>query len=409
MELKRASLILNTPPVTPRNSLLVPLSAGPSGGHGERMFDLQEFLAQGFKGDVRQSITEVDEMPRPLSSQTATEFQSQGSGLSSQGLSQGLSSQGLSGSLSQHSDGKSATELNLGSNTNSNNSNNNSNYDGVIALEPAGSTLLNESIMSMEDILAEFDVGVGATAFSYAPSPSSSSGRDGETRLTLPPLDNSTTSQESSVSNRPASSEQSMQQSLSVQHQRQHSRSFNSGLNRLNVPTDTSRQSQTLPKSVSSDNMLTESGKGSKTKKGKGKDKAQKEKGASWKRKKQAKQHRSTEVLSSGKPPSGKPPKKHKLLLEPRGPLYSGGGEVDTWRHSTALDSSHLSELTSIHHCSEAVGTEEDTREKELKRLSLQPVAADGDKTFTLSDFLQPQVSPPDSDDKSFWHEYGQI
>ena len=202
MELKRASLIINTPPVTPRNSLLLsaPHSAGPSsggyhlghtpggvslggggGGGGERMFDLQEFLMRGFEsGDVRQSITEVDEglgdHGLTISRQSATDFhQSQGSGMSS---SQGGLSQGLSQSLSQHSEGKSSSvggaatvELNMSANSNNNNSNNNDSTllladdDGGGGLAGGGGMVArdrSESFMSMEDILSEFDAGVGA-------------------------------------------------------------------------------------------------------------------------------------------------------------------------------------------------------------------------------------------------------
>lgn len=392
MELKRASLILNTPPVTPRNSLLLstPHSAGASGGHasssGEKMFDLQEFLTRGFEsGDVRQSITEVDESDQPLSHQQVTEFESQGSGIGSQGgLSQGLSSLGLS--LSQYSDGKSATELNVGANSNSNNNNS---YDssGGTAFQ-AGGSVLNESVMSMEDILAEFNISCTAE-------------RASESRLTF---DNSTTSLQIPVPNRPASSEDSTQ-TLSMQHQQQHSRSFNSGLNKLVVSTDPhmSRKSQTLSKSASTDMLSGTDVEGSK-KKGKGKNRGQK--GGSKK-----KRHRSSEALVGGsmdmsrKPPSGRQ-KKNKLLLEPRGPLY-GDSEVEPHTlDSELMNSSHLPELTSMpHHCEVGSG---DVREERSKGLSVQPFASAGDKSLSLAEFLEPQLSPG-SDDKSFWQDYGQI
>ena len=49
MELKRDSMILNTPPITPHNSLLLtaPHSASASSS-GEKMFDLQEILHTNF-------------------------------------------------------------------------------------------------------------------------------------------------------------------------------------------------------------------------------------------------------------------------------------------------------------------------------------------------------------------------
>ena len=445
MELKRASLIINTPPVTPRNSLLlsVPHSAGPSstsfhtpsmGGGGERMFDLQEFLMRGFElGDVRQSITEVDEgMEQHLSHEPATEFQSQGSGLSSQ------LSQGLSQSLSQHSDGKAsssagggAVELNTSTNSNTNNNNNNNTlvyYDDSMSSSAmmGGARARSESFMSMEDILSEFDIGVGSAGL--PPVLVYPSEQDDESRLTLlPSCDNSSTggTMSSSLTRPPSShlplpmivpslsdhhhhhhrggivsSRDEASMNISVQHQRQHSRSFNSGLNRLTLPGEL-RKSQTLPKSVSTEIL-------SKKKKGKsGKDKTKK--GGSKKKKFAG----SSDVLSrakdmSQKPPTGRP-KKNKLLLEPRGPFYGDDDSVEFCKNSTLLNpplSSNLSELTNIHcdYEEEQVMVEE----RGIETLNLEPHHTDKEKSLSLADFIEPQLSPG-SDDKSVWLEYGQI
>lgn len=385
MELKRASLILNTPPVTPRNSLLMtaPHSASALSG-GEKMFDLQEFLSRGFEsGSLRRSITEETDR---LSNQPATEFRSQGSGISSQGLSQGLSaSQGLS----QQSDGQAAMELNVGAN-----SNNNNNYDSSVnstGFEARGSSRHNDSIMSMDEILYEID-GVEVPPSVVT---SSTSGREGEPQLTLLP---STASRQVPTSSQPDMSTRT----LSVQHRREHSRSFNSGLNSLMIPVDPimSRSSQTLPTSVSTE-MLSDD---SRRPKKKGKDKTWTQKAGSKK-----KRHGSSEALSSArdiaqKPPSGKP-KKNKLLLEPRGPLY-GGSDLGLNRHSVAVC---LSELTNVHQQCDAgasvVGEQGDMQS------DLVPMASTDNDSLSLTNFLHHQMSPGsmDNDEKSFWQEYGQI
>lgn len=61
MELKRASLILNTPPVTPRNSMLLSATSSAAAMNSERMFDLQEFLNTLGSGDPEAAIPEVEE------------------------------------------------------------------------------------------------------------------------------------------------------------------------------------------------------------------------------------------------------------------------------------------------------------------------------------------------------------
>ena len=391
------------------------------------MFDLQEFLSRGFEsGDLRHSITEVDEAERMLSTQPATEFHSQGSGMSSQGLSQGLSQ------MSHQSDGKSGVELNMSTNSNTNN-NNGCAYDSSTG---SGGALCdgghNDSILSVDDILEEFDVGVA----SFPVTTATPTRRGDEGRLALYPCDDSAATPVAVTSHHPppplsippsltgrhqTSGEAGGMKNLSVQPQRQHSRSFNSGLNRLTLPTDLRHSSQTLPKSVSTDvlcNTDATAASALSKKKGKGKDRTLR--GVGFKKKRRA---GSSEALSGGssqKPPTGKT-KKNKLLLEPRGPLYGGEGDAELRRHSALVNSSssHLSLLTSVHddHHMESpvVGTAaEDERGGEgggegegEKRVELQP-SDSREETVSLTELLQPQFSP---EDKSSWqeHEYGQI
>jgi hypothetical protein len=399
MELKRASLIINSPPVTPRDSLLLsaPHSAGhthltPSGG-GEKMFDLQEFLMRGFEpgGNVRQSITEVDEAggggaEEALQLQPATEFQSQGSGLSSSQLSQGLSQ------LSQHSEGKSsAAELNVSANSNTNNNNSNDDGDGVWVYDSlgggaavmGGGRVRSESFMSLEEMMSEFEGSLGSSAPPPAGLPvpgselrphpqvlSDESATPTPTTMMSPFYPPSSVA--SSTSNQHLASgeeESSPSRNLSAQHQRQHSCSFNSGLNRLTVPAEPPlhHRSQTLSfsKSVSTD-MLSGKGAAAKTAKtrGRGRDKTKKGVAATAAGSKKKRHTGSTEVLSgrahrdasSLKPPPGRP-RKNKLVLQPRGPLYGeGGGSVELREHSALMvesSSSHLSQLTHVDYTTE--------------------------------------------------------
>jgi len=117
MELKRASLILNTPPVTPRNSLLV-TNVGNSGppGMGNNTLDLQEFLSLYEPEELQAAIPEVEETelePR-FQDQSTTNFQaSQTSHLSTSSLHSSSQSQG----------NEPVPELNVDANMNNNNSN----------------------------------------------------------------------------------------------------------------------------------------------------------------------------------------------------------------------------------------------------------------------------------------------
>ena len=344
------------------------------------MFDLQEFLSKFDAGDVRQSIIEVDESEQQLSGQPATEFQSQGSGLS----------------LSQQSDGKSL-ELNTEANTNNNNNNNNNNnYGGPTAVE-IGDNPHDESLMSMDDILAEFDAGVNATITSDG-HPSE---RSSDSRPAFPTLDSSGSSQAASAQGSVSHNEPSAL-GLPVQHRRQHSRSFNSGLNELQVTVADEKMSmQGIAKSQSTE-VLKNAGEKGKKEKGKGKSGKGKGKGKPGKEDSKKKQvlHRSSETLASGredkshKPPTGKS-KRHKLVFEPRGPLY-GGGELDLRRRCTSM-ASELSMWTSEE-------TAERVREKDKKRHSFQPLSAEGSEPLSLS-----EISLPMSDEESYWQEYGHI
>ena len=73
MELKRASLILGTPPVTPRNSMFLGNGTNAAGGaNSSGMFDIQEFLSL-FQGDTSQSpIPEETEPDTQSHSRTKT-------------------------------------------------------------------------------------------------------------------------------------------------------------------------------------------------------------------------------------------------------------------------------------------------------------------------------------------------
>ena len=421
------------------------------------MFDLQEFLLRGFEpgaGNVRQSITEVDEAGEreglALQHQTASEFHSQGSGMSSQGLSQ----------LSQHSEGgkSSVAELNVSLNSNANNNNSNS----VSVFDSSGGSLVctgrgrSESMMSMDEILNEFDIGGASLALSQpagsglrhdsetrpqliltsndSTTPTPSSVRLSSSSLSQPPPLHLPTRITSHSSHQHLEDEEENSRGLMVHHQRQHSRSFNSGLNQLVVAEDPRRRSKTLSlaKSISSD-TLNKKGSGSnlgKKKKGKGKDKVTKTSVGSKK-----KHHTgSVEALSqrdvSQKPPVGRP-RRTKLVLEPRGPLFGvEGGGSELRRHSALMvetHSSHLSQLTHVdyqeagetpegdhHDMGETPEVKEGSEREEGREesvLSLQPAAGDGE-SLSLADFFHGQIAPsppPGAEDDSVWQEYGQF
>ena len=453
MELKRASLIINSPPMTPRNSLLLsaPHSASHTsggGGGGERMFDLMQFL--GTTANVRQSITEVDE-GRDLQHQLAAEFQSQGSGMSSsQGLSQGLSQ------LSQHSDGgkSSVAELNTSLNSNTNNNNNDdtsvfysSGGGGLVVPDDRGGRVRSESLMSMDEVLGEFDMSL-ATTFSQSetgyglggeprPQPAATPTYESTTHTATstavslsssslsPPLPLPTiTTHHSSTTHLTSPEAELSSRNLSVQPQRQHSQSFNSGLNQLLVPSEPRPRSQTLSlaKSVSSD-MLSGRRTAATAAKKKRKGKEKTTKGGAGSKKNKRQHTGSMEALSSGKPPLGRP-RKNKLVLEPRGPLYGTDGGGTELRHHSALmvesRSSHLSQLTHIDRqydndttelppVSTTGETEGVGREEEERRVLDLQVAADRE-SLSLSDFLQRPLSPSSVEgEDAVVQEYGQI
>ena len=128
MELKRASLILNTPPVTPRNSLL--LTTTNSGGG--QIFDLQEFLSKLDSEDTQAPIPEVEETePEPnLQDQPTIVFQH--------------SLQSSTSGLSLSDDPPTTIELNVEGNSNNSNNNNN-NEDDEITLTAGGKDGLSSS------------------------------------------------------------------------------------------------------------------------------------------------------------------------------------------------------------------------------------------------------------------------
>ncbi len=125
MELKRASLVLNTPPVTPRNSLLISSSAV-AGNNSGQLFDIQEFLNQFDSEDSGQGVipeVEETESEQHFQNQPAPELQP--------------SQQAASASLPDETDSQTTTPVRLEPggveiNTNNNNSNNNNNSEATV-------------------------------------------------------------------------------------------------------------------------------------------------------------------------------------------------------------------------------------------------------------------------------------
>lgn len=151
MELKRASLIINTPPSTPRNSLYIPVPPPSNSSNNTQMFDLQEFLCKFDPSDSPGVIPE-DEEVQQLSKAPSREFRS-----SQQSMSQrSRSSNSLQSAPSQTSLSSKNTEgapviINPAINSNFNNNNsNNSSQSGVpnvfVSLNSTGgsNTLIEE-------------------------------------------------------------------------------------------------------------------------------------------------------------------------------------------------------------------------------------------------------------------------
>ena len=120
MELQRASLIINTPPATPRNSLLLPV---PPPSNSSQMFDLQEFLSKFDPGDSPGTIPEHEEL-KQLSNIPSREFKSSQQSVSQRSKSSSsLHSAPSQTSISSKNDG--GVIINPGTNGNFNNNNSN--------------------------------------------------------------------------------------------------------------------------------------------------------------------------------------------------------------------------------------------------------------------------------------------
>ena len=396
MELKRASLILNTPPVTPRNSLLLTVPHSASGSGGERMFDLQEFLKHD-SGDVRQSIIEVDEPEHQLAHQQV--FHSQGSGMSLSQHSDARSVELKSGNLSQYSDARSM-ELNLEGNTNNSNS-----HDTAVIMVESRDGPHNESLMSMDDIIAEFDAGLDITVSDGPPAE-----RVSDKQPASPPTctsDSPVMSLEGDTQGSVSCSQQPNPATsflLTHHHRRQHSRSFNSGLDEIHGEMEGSTGIRQLPKSQSNE-VLQDTGKKGKAKSSwKGRWKPGGGDSKKNKKKKQQDLHRSSETFprnkdKSLKPPSGRP-RGPKLVFEPRGPLF-GGGELESRKRSSS-SSTELGTRSS----SQVEAAAERSRVGATKRHSLQHVSEGGDE-LSLVDMLR--SLSPEPGEESYWQEYGNI
>lgn len=139
MELKRASLVLNTPPVTPRNSMLLNPTSSGSGGN---MFDLQEFLSKLESEGTPRPIPEVEEteLEQHLQSMPASEFQDR---QPPQASETGSSGGADAGADVGGTDAGNVPEVNVEGNSNSSNNNNNEQaFLTLIPREPTTSGLL---------------------------------------------------------------------------------------------------------------------------------------------------------------------------------------------------------------------------------------------------------------------------
>ncbi len=118
MELKRASLIIGTPPSTPRNSMLLPV---PPPSNSSQIFDLSEFLSKFDPGDASGTIPENEELQQ-LSA--ARDFRTSQQSVSQRSKSSSsLQSAPSQTSLSSKNDGVPVI-INPAANANFNNNNN---------------------------------------------------------------------------------------------------------------------------------------------------------------------------------------------------------------------------------------------------------------------------------------------
>ncbi len=121
MELQRASLIIGTPPSTPRNSML--LAAAPP-SNSSQMFDLSEFLSKFDPGDTPGTIPENEEFHQ-LNAAPSREFRTSQQSVSQRSKSSSsLHSAPSQTSISSKTDGMPVI-VNPAANANFNNNNNN--------------------------------------------------------------------------------------------------------------------------------------------------------------------------------------------------------------------------------------------------------------------------------------------
>ncbi len=154
MELTRASLIIGTPPSTPRNSML--LAAAPP-SNSSQMFDLSEFLSKFDPGDTPGTIPEDEELHQ-LTAVASREFRTSQQSVSQRSKSSSsLHSAPSQTSISSKNDGMPVI-INPAANANFNN-NNNATLD-ILFLEsssqvsgPSSSTPTSDSTNGLADML----------------------------------------------------------------------------------------------------------------------------------------------------------------------------------------------------------------------------------------------------------------
>ena len=173
MELKRASLIIGTPPATPRNSLLLTSNSG-------QMFDLQEFLSKNDSSisshSQRDTIHEVEETEScdhldklPSASKETNLKTSQHSMSQVSKSSVSLhSSHSVASVLRSNDDEQSATNPEVLASNLNNNSSNTNNFHNSMLLEVTGSDACRQSICSSQsDHVEPLTVSSCGNSYSY--------------------------------------------------------------------------------------------------------------------------------------------------------------------------------------------------------------------------------------------------
>lgn len=399
MELKRASLILNTPPVTPRNSLLISSSAA-AGGNGSQLFDIEEFLNQfDPEGGGQGMIPEVEETEseQHLHGQPTTEF------LPSQHSSTSALSQ------TEETGSQTTTPVRLDPGANSNSNNNNSNDDeeacsvvrqdkaAPVDLEPANTTMGEDKLASSTPISTNGEQHCTTISWGNASTISSTSISSRNEKRTLRVIRNGG----ADVTHHPEPSP--------LDKPRVNFRLENADESRLLIP----RSPCTLPKSRSSEMLRQEAKGGGKAK--------------SAKLTKKAHHKSSGDILEDDareKRANGKPPlvwrKPHKsssdLTTEKKAGRGGRGLAADgrTRAGSTGARTS-LSGLTDLSQEGEMKISSGGgkTKKKNPKRLSLPSWGIRSSPTIPSRVTHSPRVPrapfSPTSDDDTVWRDYGKI